>query len=460
MKKLIALIIVISLFAVNHNASAQKVIKKISDDVCKCVEKLVKNDEVDESTGADELMEKCMLRSFEQFEKDLRKEFGDDFYDNPSEQAIYDLGIEVGKMLLSDCQGFLDIVVAHEKNSDSNASTIYNRGETYYKEGKYQEAINEYDKAILMEPGNAEFHNSRGVTYYQLKQYYYAISDFINAIRLKSNHTLAYYNLAHSKYNLGDYDAALEDIETTILYNPDYCSALNLRGLIYNQKEDTESAFTSFQEASKCDPEVPLYFYNMAYMKYTDGDYEHAVSCFTKSLEKGYSSADIFSYLGNSLDQLEEYNDAVEAHTKYISAYPDDYIGFYNRGLAYYHANDFESAMEDFKSSVDLNAEDSDVFLKLAQCFAKTDQIDQARENFNRIIEMEPENAEFYDERAAFFADNKDYQLAIEDAQKSLDIYPNDCNVYMLMSTWYAAMGDEANAQAARQTGLGMGCEE
>jgi len=460
MKKLITILAIISFCGIFNDANAQKVLKKISDDVCKCVEGLVKNNEVDESTGVDELMEKCMLTSFEKYEKDLRKEYGDDFYDDPSEEAIYNLGIEVGKLLISECAIFLDLIVDQEQDTGNNAADFFERGDTFYSEEKYRQAINEYDKAIKIEPDNAEYFNSRGVVYYSTGRYYYAISDFINAIRLKSNYAMAYYNLAQSKNNLKDYEAALEDVKISILYNPEFCNASNLKGLIYNSLDQSDNAYLAFEEASQCDPETPLYLYNMGYMKYSAEDYESAAKSFALAADKRYEDAKIYSYLGNSLDQLKKFDEAIVAHNKYIEAFQDDYIGYYNRGLAYYHDGDYDNAVTDFLFSSTINDTDADIFLKLAHCYDKTGKNEKAIENFNKIIELEPENAEYYDARAAFYAKTGKYQLAIEDSKSSLELYPNDCRVHMLMSKWYSALGDTSNSDSSRKTGLEMGCEE
>ena len=460
MKKLITILTIFSVCGISNQANAQKVIKKISDDVCDCVEELVRNNEVDSSTGVDELMEKCMLISFEKFEKELRKQFGDDFYDNPNEDAIYNLGIEVGKLLISDCGIFLEMLMENEQNSGSNAADFFERGEAFYAENKYKEAINEYNKALEVEPDNAEYYNSRGVAYYGLERYYYAISDFINAIRLKSNYAMAYYNLAQCKNNLQDYDSGLDDVKNSILYNPEFCSAFNLKGLLYNNLEEADSAYLAFEEAYQCNPEIPLYSYNMGYMQYSSGNYQNAINHFEEAVEQGYESASIYSYLGNSLDQLDKYTEAIKAHGKYIEAFQDDYVGYYNRGLAYYHDGDYKNAITDFLSASTISDSDADIFLKLAQSYDKAGMQIEAAEYFNKLIEMEPENAEYFDARAAFYAKNGEYERAISDSKRSLELYPNDCQVHMLMSRWYQALGDSTHSELSRKTGVEMGCEE
>lgn len=439
------------------SAQAQKLIKKMASDACDCIVDLQEDDD-----GADpeRFMDKCFELAFAKYEKELRKEYGDQFYDSPSEEAIYNLGVEIGKYLVSDCPDFLEMIVEQEKESDSNAAALYENGDKYYDDGNYTRAINEYDKAIRMDPENHEYLNSRGVAYYDQGKYYYAISDFINAIRCKSNFALAYYNLAYSKYNLDDNRAALKDVETSILYDPEYCGAYNLMGLIYTDMEASDSAMMAFEKAYQCDSSNSLYLFNMGYLRYSDREYELAIDQFNRALVKGYEEDNIYSYIGNSYDAVGYYDEAIEAHTKYIEAYESDYVGFYNRGLAYFHQENYERAIVDFEKSAAVDDRDSDIYFKLGQCHDNSGAADKARSFYDKAIEMNPDNAEYYDARAALFAKNGNYEQAITDSKRSLQLFPNDCHVYMSMSAWYKKLGEIENAESSRATGIEMGCEE
>ncbi len=429
----------------------------MASDACDCVTDMAKDGDAIQS---DEMLDQCLQLTFSKYEKKLRKEYGDEMFDAPSEDQTYDLGLEIGKMLLTDCPVFLDFIMAQEESSNSSAADLYSKGEEYYDAGEYKEAVIQYNRAIKMDPENHDYYNSRGVAYFEQGKYYYAISDFINAIRLKTNFARAYYNLAYSKYNLGDYNSAIDDVETSILYDPEYCNAQNLLGLIYNNTDNTDSAFLAFESARNCDVEASLYPFNMAYMRYKSQEYEEAIEYFNEALEKGSTDISIYNYLGNSYDVVGKYEESIDAHTRYIEGNPEDYVGFYNRGLVYYHMKDYLKAINDFEQSAVIEDSDPDIYLKLAQCHRGLEQNEQAKSYFDEAISMNPENAEYFDARASFYASIEEYEKAIEDSQKSLQLYPEDCNVYMLISKWYDALGDDNKAKSARQTGLEMGCED
>ena len=58
--------------------------------------------------------------------------------------------------------------MAKTKNNienENNAFYYYERGLAYYSAGNYQEAINNFNKAIDLDPNNDSFYNGRGVCY-------------------------------------------------------------------------------------------------------------------------------------------------------------------------------------------------------------------------------------------------------------------------------------------------------
>ena len=62
------------------------------------------------------------------------------------------------------------------------------RGAAYSGLSQYQNAINEYTKAIQLDPDYADAYVKRGLSYYDLGQHQYAIADFDKACSLDSQY--------------------------------------------------------------------------------------------------------------------------------------------------------------------------------------------------------------------------------------------------------------------------------
>ncbi len=84
----------------------------------------------------------------------------------------------------------------------------------------YISAINDYSKAISLEPKYAKPHHGRGIAKYHMKGYSGALEDFTQAIILDPNHAGGYYWRGYIKYFLQDKQGMNEDIETAVALNP------------------------------------------------------------------------------------------------------------------------------------------------------------------------------------------------------------------------------------------------
>ncbi len=108
--------------------------------------------------------------------------------------------------------------------------------------GNYDEAINEYTKAIEISPNSATAYSWRGFCYYNKTQYDFAIDDFTSAINLKDTSLDQDYNLRGLSYSAkGDYYSAISDFTKAIEINPNPL-IYNNRGLAYNGQKNYDLA--------------------------------------------------------------------------------------------------------------------------------------------------------------------------------------------------------------------------
>ena len=153
--------------------------------------------------------------------------------------------------------------------------TIYsNRGKAYTELGLYQIAFEDYNKSIHLDPKNAGLYDNRGLTYYKLDQHQHAIEDFNEAIRLKPDYA-NYYNDRGNSYNkLGQHQSALDDYTKAIHLKPDYADAYNNRGTTYGKLSQYQLAIEDFNKA--------IYFKQ----DYADAYNNRGITCFRQGNNK------------------------------------------------------------------------------------------------------------------------------------------------------------------------------
>jgi len=79
--------------------------------------------------------------------------------------------------------------------------------------GKYETAVNDFNRALEMDQEYILAYNGRGMAYLEMELYDEAVSDFETVISLDPGFSLAYFNRGVALYRSGDLNAALTDFE-------------------------------------------------------------------------------------------------------------------------------------------------------------------------------------------------------------------------------------------------------
>ncbi len=121
--------------------------------------------------------------------------------------------------------------------SPENSSDIYgNRGHIYSEFGRYQEAINNYDKWLNLDHKTLWPYHYKGMAYRQLEQYDLAIQSWERYVDLRliesanwreSEQAIhAYNNIGWAYIELRQYQEAIESFDKALSVNPDHTQAI------------------------------------------------------------------------------------------------------------------------------------------------------------------------------------------------------------------------------------------
>jgi Flp pilus assembly protein TadD len=129
------------------------------------------------------------------------------------------------------------------------AEAYKNRGNAYYKLEQYQRSIEDYNETIRMKPDFDEAYINRGNAHLMLEQYQLALDDYDKAIRPKSNYARVYKDRGITHYWLGNYSLAMDDFTEAIALEPGYAEAFSMRGIVYLFQHNEELGCSDLQKA-------------------------------------------------------------------------------------------------------------------------------------------------------------------------------------------------------------------
>jgi Tfp pilus assembly protein PilF len=198
-----------------------------------------------------------------------------------------------------------------------------NLGCTYFKSGKYEEAIKSFKQAIEIDPDFAEVHYNLGLAYFESGKYEEAIDAYKHAIRIDPDAADAHYNLGTDYGKSGMYKEAIESFKQAVRIDPDYASAHHNLGVAYRKTGRNEEEVESYKQAIRIDPDLAIAHYN----------------------------------LGVAYGNLGKYKKAKESFKQAIRIDPDYKSAHYNLGITYLQINDRGSAIEQYKILKKLDTE-------------------------------------------------------------------------------------------------------
>lgn len=183
---------------------------------------------------------------------------------------------------ISESHFIQDIV----KKSPKKARTHFYLGGVYFKEGKYKEALKEYQRALEINPFYPEVYNNIGNCYFIKGEYDRAIAEYQKALSLKPSLFWAHYNTGHILLQKGLYEEAITELRKSGKSSgplpPDAHFDL---GLAYQRIGQTEQAISEYQEALKLEPAMVKAYTNLGNLYARKGLIDQAIETYKTGLK-------------------------------------------------------------------------------------------------------------------------------------------------------------------------------
>jgi tetratricopeptide (TPR) repeat protein len=172
-----------------------------------------------------------------------------------------------------------------------------NMGVVYSTEGKYQESVPYFQKALQIEPYFSTYSNL-GTAYFFLKQYSNAVEMFEKAVALSPNDTLMMVNLGDAYRYAGQQEKGRNTYQQAISLgfkelqtNPNNAAIMAQVALCYAKMGNAAQAQEFIKRARAADPTNVDYIYDDTEIKALSGLTPEALKSLQEALEKHYPAA-------------------------------------------------------------------------------------------------------------------------------------------------------------------------
>ncbi len=220
---------------------------------------------------------------------------------------------------------FFIFTVIAQPAAKNGADVHYDRGNTHFNAGQYDQAVAEYSKAIELSPQYVDAYNNRGVIYKRTGRYELAIADFTKGIAL-----------------------APKDID---LYSN--------RASVYWLQKNWAAADIDYAAAIRIKPSEPKLYFRRADMRLEQGQPAGAIDDYTKAIELDATQSGAFlnrgvayARINRTIEAFADYRRAINAYSADISRSPKNLDAHFNRGIAYANLEEYAAAVTDFTAVI------------------------------------------------------------------------------------------------------------
>jgi len=254
----------------------------------------------------------------------------------------------------------------------------YKRGIELYDLGRYEEAAEEFGRAIILNPRDASSHYNLGMALGSLDQRQKAVVAYRRAIRLAPDHSKSHFQLCATLAAVGRNWEAVDACREAVKFNRGNAAPYFHLGRAHSCLGLHEQAALAFELAIKHKPDLAEAHLRLGQTLYKIGRYEESLDSverairlgpdlreaklelakMLKNLERLDTQAgtvdDPTSYelMGDVMRRLGQFPKAIKAYRKALEKRPTDGEMFFKLGLTYYNSARYGEAIWAYKQAI------------------------------------------------------------------------------------------------------------
>lgn len=160
----------------------------------------------------------------------------------------------------------------------------------------WKDSLSLWNREITLFPNTALVgYTNRGVVLSKKGEFGTALDDFNKALAINPNYREARYNRALVYKSLGKFENALSDLDVAIMIKPG-AEAYNNRGVVKKKLGDTGGATEDYRKALELSPGSAATYFNLALTLEENGDFDGAMLNAQKAADLGFKEALDYMY--------------------------------------------------------------------------------------------------------------------------------------------------------------------
>ena len=385
---------------------------------------------------------------------------------------------------------FQDILESSKSENIKSYASVY-LGIIADEEGKFNLAINFFDRAIKFDPKNFYAYYNKAIALNHTGRNSEAIQILDTAQKLrpdlfdsqifkgklqyesntlddaqktleevteKSKNSLAFYNLAKIHKKKGEINEAkaafLKAIELRGNTEVAMKSANELGILYATQLEDLPNAKYYFQKATSIAPSNPKYHYNLALIQYRLGNIQGSIQSLKKSISSGGGNPISYLYVAHLYDEIGDLAQAEQSLRIGLQDAPNNSRLLSFLGDILVQQGKWDNAISTLNKTLSVSTktlEKSQALYNLGIVYSKLRNWERAMISLKNSYDLDPGNEDILVSIAEVYALSGKPNRSISTYKEALKINPDNIQILQSLGKLYARLGLSSEAEIILQ---------
>ncbi len=319
----------------------------------------------------------------------------------------------------------LDYAQKALKIYDNDVETIILLSKSFYGRAEYKEAFRYAVKAIELDGSNVESQKNYAIVLSKFQGIESGIL-YLNDLIQKYQHTLDYRetlaNMLKEEFRLKEAAFAYEQL---VEQSPKYKKAMMGLADTYQKLGLFDKSVKVYFKSAVLDPTDAEPLFKAGILYFETGQYQEAIKQFTRVLKVNPFFPRVNYYIGKSLFQLKDYEQALRSALEERRLNPNIADSYLLAAEIYDVKGSLDKCATEYQKASKLRPQGTEIYIKMASCYRRNGELDIAEGMLNVAASKESGFADIYREQGMIFEARGDRAHAKCSYQLYLELSPN-----------------------------------
>jgi tetratricopeptide (TPR) repeat protein len=293
-----------------------------------------------------------------------------------------------------------------QTNARAQAYYHFSRGRLLDDQGQSSQAIDEFKKALELDPNNSNIYSEMAESYLRNNRVREAVDNATKAIQLDRDNIEAHKLLSTiylqmiSRANAQQpptpetINSAIHEFEEIVRIDPTERQSFLMLGRLYQIKGDRDKATEIYKQFLGIEPGNEDGVTALAKLHMDAGNYKEAVDLLEQFITQRPDSDGALQTLGEAYSDLQEYSKSADAYKRAAEIDPDDLEIKKAEAQSLYMADKYDDAGKLYEDLAKAAPDDGLSLLRLGQIYRRQGKFDVARQYLQKAAQSFPDSVD------------------------------------------------------------------